>query len=392
MYFFNKNLPQSSGEDYNRHDSFSDVTNYAFTFVFLAVIFFAFQSFPFKTLQNNISQTLSSIKRGSEIVMGDVLMAEFSFIGSEVNSASKIIKGDMSRIFLEGQGDIKKDLGNRFSFPAIKNINLGIGEVTHEFLLGVRQGVESSFSNFLFVGDIVKSLVIRSFDSVSQSIFTTLDSANKKIALSGREVARISSAVVISQKLDTIATSSFTTGTESVSTSSFNLLTWSSWIIRPGFIPVVFTVYEQIVAPLREILNVVILAVTNTGSSITDGVSIAWGNFFGQLFGGSKSNDLSDVTLREQLKQEILKELQSSSNISVQDGTASTMYTDTGITIMKSSGSSTIDFNNAKKLQDSFSDRVLVNFDSKGETGVIQPIFRDHLGEKYIFVITPIKK
>lgn len=40
----------------------------------------------------------------------------------------------------------------------------------------------------------------------------------------------------------------------------------------------------------------------------------------------------------------------------------------------------------------SFSDQVIVEPDGSGQSGIIRPIFRDHQGEDYIYVLTPINQ
>ncbi|MBI2482367.1 MAG: hypothetical protein HYV76_02285 [Candidatus Vogelbacteria bacterium] len=44
------------------------------------------------------------------------------------------------------------------------------------------------------------------------------------------------------------------------------------------------------------------------------------------------------------------------------------------------------------KVAEMFSDKVNVNVDPSGKAGVVTPIFRDHTGEDYIFVLTPVKQ
>lgn len=286
-----------------------------------------------------------------------------------------------------------------------------ISKTKDEFFGGVGQGIKLFSDNVIFSGELAKNMVWHGYYTASQSIYDTLSLANEKLVQTEEKMARqinvwpekniqdsllaqkirqISSVTITHQEPELTATTSSATSTEQEFSASWSA--WSDWIAKPGFIPVIFTTYEKKISPLRDKLNVGILAITDTNNSMVDNISISWNNFFKQFSGGNPTDNLSDASLREQLKQEILQELQNGNTATISNGTVNSMYTGTGIFLMKQTGSSTIDLNNVKKLQDSFSDRVLVNFNQAGDTGVIQPIFRDRLGEKYIFVITPIKK
>jgi len=358
MHLLNKKSPSLDGKGENvskeRYLEFFDLLRYGSAVFFLLIVSVFFQFFPFSKLHNLVLQTSLNVKIGI-IAIGEVV-----------------------------------NLGS------LKDVVFEVKKVPGELFLGIKQGVTLSSENFVFSQNAVKNTALESFYETKQTIFSNLDFANKKIVQmegmifsyldnqSIKKIVQISGVVAISP--ETIATSS---GSETNGVSTPDFMAWFNRIVRSGLVPVVFTSYEKVISPFRSILNNGISIVSETKHSVVDNVKLSWGKFFDKLFGNSE--DISDITLREQLKKEILQELQNGSTATVKDGTAASMYADVGIVLLKQTGSNTIDLNNVKKIQDSFSDRVLVNFDNR-ETGVIQPIFRDRVGEKYIFVITPVKK
>jgi hypothetical protein len=108
--------------------------------------------------------------------------------------------------------------------------------------------------------------------------------------------------------------------------------------------------------------------------SLGQAIGNAWNGFLGRMSGETLSE-----TAREQIKSEIMAELEQK-------------FDSSGLVVMKPTASSSADAANIRKLQDAFSDRVIVDFAEDGQTGVIQPVFRDKVGQKYMFVLTPSAK
>jgi hypothetical protein len=164
--------------------------------------------------------------------------------------------------------------------------------------------------------------------------------------------------------------------------------TFSAVYFRAGLSiisPLVIFSYESQIDPWRQPINVGLFQLAEIGGRWSDDIKMAWRGFAANF----AHTEISPDVWREQIKAEILAELSAGTSIK---NASSTLSGETGIVVMKSNGAALADLADIKKLQDSFSDRVIVNFDDGGKTGVIQPIFRDRLGEKYLFVITPINK
>jgi hypothetical protein len=62
-----------------------------------------------------------------------------------------------------------------------------------------------------------------------------------------------------------------------------------------------------------------------------------------------------------------------------------------GVAVIPSSGSVSQDEVLKEKIQDSFSDEVLVKPDKSGTTGVITPIFKKTKGNDFVYVMVPVK-
>jgi hypothetical protein len=45
-----------------------------------------------------------------------------------------------------------------------------------------------------------------------------------------------------------------------------------------------------------------------------------------------------------------------------------------------------------QRIAENFSDEVKVTFDADGNSGVVEPIFKDKKGDAYLFVLVPVKK
>ncbi len=65
---------------------------------------------------------------------------------------------------------------------------------------------------------------------------------------------------------------------------------------------------------------------------------------------------------------------------------------DQTMTVLPSTGSSTLDTSIKTQVKNSFSDEVSVQFDETGRSGVITPVFRSAPGSNYLFILTPVRK
>lgn len=116
----------------------------------------------------------------------------------------------------------------------------------------------------------------------------------------------------------------------------------------------------------------------------------AWKRFLGLFSDESKLTNISPA-MREQLRQELLVELERQgllNSLPLSGGVAGTKY---GIMVVPSTGSTTRDELFKKNLSRVFADSVRLKFDREGLTGVITPTFSDgSTGSDYIFVLNPI--
>lgn len=119
-----------------------------------------------------------------------------------------------------------------------------------------------------------------------------------------------------------------------------------------------------------------------------------WSNFV--LGKDEKETQLAADLLREQLKQEILAEVNSEIETILQaqgGGTPRLIESESGQGIVILPKTDSLSQAEVKdKLQTMFSDKVMVKFDNTGQAGVITPIFKTATGRDYIFVLTPINQ
>ncbi len=116
----------------------------------------------------------------------------------------------------------------------------------------------------------------------------------------------------------------------------------------------------------------------------------AWRRFLGL---SSNEPELAEITpaMREQLKRELLAELESQGLLDFSSSAENVSGIKYGVTVVPSTGSTTSDELLKKNLNQMFADQVRLRFDRDGLTGVVTPIFRDGSeGSDYIFVLSPI--
>ncbi len=317
----------------SKKNQLTDIGAYFSATVFLLAVFFTAQAFSFDYFHEKIEKVSLSVSRGKEIVL---------------------------------------DQTTRNIFPGVI---LGLEETSSLLLSGASEGLKLSQANLLLCQNTIKNFLGQAFTSSKVAVLDNLLLANKKITTVTASAIATGNETLASVKSESIASSSFL-----------------NWLYQTSFITAIFSFYNSQVLPIRDLFNQGIVSMINFKDSLVDSASLSWHKFFSQISGVGGAGDVSDLSAREQLKQEILQELRGGDTATIKPGNVDSLYTDSGIVLLKQTGSTTIDLNNVKKMQDSFSDRILVNFDQVGETGVIQPIFRDRVGEKYFFVITPVKK
>ncbi len=91
--------------------------------------------------------------------------------------------------------------------------------------------------------------------------------------------------------------------------------------------------------------------------------------------------------LKNEIKAELLRDLGQQAN-TTQGNSGNTP----GLVVLPSTGNPASDAAIKLDLQNTFSDRVEVEFDQSGQTGVITPIFKSGRGDNYIFILTPIRQ
>jgi hypothetical protein len=378
-----KSFSTKPDQDFSREffPRFSDLFNYALVILFLVITFFTFRSFSATILPNHLGKISVIVERGEKIIV--------SKLATKINWRQFATRETLDKF----------------------------GIITGEFINGARRGVILSKDNIIFSGGLIIDLTKTNSRVIGRSITNVLLSANNEISkinktdfvpnphgdlptgedgvLAQNTAAIFLEGVWSSKKISITrdgVPSNFSLATILVGTEQSLTTDFSGWLIWPGFVPVVFSSYFNRILPYRNTLNDGIWTVIDVWDSVISNAYLAWDNFLNKFIAKDNTIDLSNVSLREQLKQEILQELQKdNSNISIKNTSSTSMYLNNGIVLMKTASSTLVDLGNIKKIQDSFSDRVLVNFDRAGQTGIIQPIFRDHLGEKYIFVVTPTK-
>ena len=91
--------------------------------------------------------------------------------------------------------------------------------------------------------------------------------------------------------------------------------------------------------------------------------------------------------MKNEIKAELLRDLGQQAN-TTQGNSGNTP----GLVVLPSTGNPASDAAIKLDLQNTFSDRVEVEFDQSGQTGVITPIFKSGRGDNYIFILTPIRQ
>jgi hypothetical protein len=126
-------------------------------------------------------------------------------------------------------------------------------------------------------------------------------------------------------------------------------------------------------------------------AGMSDSSVLAWKNFLG--IKDNMNTDLSASgtdpnTLKDQIKQELYNELKN--EMSASSSLPASSGKPAGLVVFPSSGSTTLDSAQTAKIKQSFSDNVIINYDSKNQSGIIKPVFRDSVGSSYLFVLTPL--
>lgn len=127
-------------------------------------------------------------------------------------------------------------------------------------------------------------------------------------------------------------------------------------------------------------------------SATSDDVKIVSNTFYGGMVVIIKEIHnfvlkMHKMTLQEEVEDEKQKEQGHEEKV---DQTAS-LSNSKGIVITPSKDKQT-DADTIEQIKNTFSDEVRIIPDESGESGIIQPIFRDSEGDEYIYVLVPIQK
>lgn len=105
----------------------------------------------------------------------------------------------------------------------------------------------------------------------------------------------------------------------------------------------------------------------------------------------AKTEEQLRVDIYNQLKKELEASIKSQMKTAIIQSTGGSISS-SGLVVYPSSGSSTLDYQKQQQVQSAFSDKVVINFDRSGQSGVITPIFKSAVGGNYLFVLTPVNK
>lgn len=276
--------------------------------------------------------------------------------------------------------------------------------ISAEFLTGTAEGVlvakESAFS--VWVGS--KGFIARGFVEGKNSILTAFRAADLELKTTESKldsnVGRIGEKLVLSASLNKspkifenksadvadvrggVATTSSINLFEIGTLSQFFLIRSASPIKKTA-ISGVAVAYGNVIYPVRKEIETVVSLAVSKGQYMTGKVSSAWKDFLDRLSRIFDWGKLGEIE-RDQIKREILDELR--------EAGLGNEQTKDGIVVLKKTGDPAIDAKNVQNIYDSFSDKVIVDFESDGRAGIVQPVFRSGNGQKYIFLMTPINR
>lgn len=260
------------------------------------------------------------------------------------------------------------------------NLLAGAGEIGQDFWLGAGAGGRLAANDLHFLGESVLSFFRTGATVAGSSVASSLREADESLSGTARQV---SLRLAQGSSPETLAAAG------EISDPLSLIHFWRVYILEPNLYSFISLAYREVISPVRAPFDRIWSGVAAVGKEWGEGIASSWGSFFARLGGGTEE---SNAELKAELKKEILAELATGGAATYKEGNVASMFSESGIVVMKASGSTTIDASNVKKLQDAFSDRVIVNFDESGQTGVVQPIFRDRVGQKYLFVLTPLNK
>ena len=99
--------------------------------------------------------------------------------------------------------------------------------------------------------------------------------------------------------------------------------------------------------------------------------------------------------LKDQIKQEVMDEIKqqmtgAASQTVFNQVTGASGNQTTGLVVIPESGTPALNELEKQQIQRAFSDKVVIYLDRGGKTGVIQPVFKNSVGNRYLFILTPI--
>lgn len=370
----------------------------------------------------NWTTTFSSQFKGRYVALKNRLFVQTPSSKTDIskNLSLKNEKNDEKEILSNESQEKKTDhLVREVIVAKVNPVKVVSGEVkniSNDLFSGVKQGAGIFTDNILFLSETVKQVAVGAFVDTNKTITETVKQTDQQLVInrenfvskikiltekdSDSKLSSSSGEISLDKKISNKVSNNKTDKDLLVLKSSTGdyqpprILSLIEWLTIPSFNSISVSVYFERAYPVQAVLRDTFDFAIRLPNNLFGDVYLAWSNFINQMLASRDSVDLSSNNTREQLKKEILAEIQSEGlgNVSIQDSASTSLFSDSGVVLVKPSGSTTIDLASLKKLQDSFSDRVLVNFNEDGKTGVIQPVFRDRVGEKYIFILTPIKK
>jgi len=371
------------------------LSHYALVVVFLVMVFYFSQLFSFPNLVQNIRGIRLAIMEKSY-----QLTTTPSAIFGYLKDKEKINEN------LETSSLVKE----KFSDTIL--ISDGLIDLAKEINQGAKQGskiaLDLASQTIGQLGNVVSSGFTVSYDVVGETIIKS----NKQVLKTGEKVAakinqqsqkpiaQADSAKVLD--ISALAFSSLKFGLVALSNQvalEYNPLSalklWTDLIANPTTKPLAVLSYQESILPIRLSINSFLFKSWDLVNGLSGNITLAWTDFYHQLTGTATTGDndnLANQTDREKLKQEIIKELQQQGVVTFNNTNQASTFDDQGVILIKPTGSSTLDLSNIKNIKESFSDRVIIDFSPDGQSGVLQPVFRNRIGEKYIFLITPVKQ
>ena len=390
----------------------AQLLSYGWGLLFLLVVFMAAEYFPFQSLKRGVDDFTVSAGRGAMIAVNNV------------RHGGEIVGVGLVRVASNGPTDGLSYLKKSAATPAVplskgiiasvtavrkisQDFSLTLAGSEIELVSGTLAGGRLMAKDFLSFTALGADYFENGIMAAASSVLAAFEQSNKRIVVIDNSVKNKLSKLSIDENKDQpvsimakLAAAHKKTGQQAAvaqlpqrplegdlvkpALKSGSDLWWQHFL-RPKFMMLTLYSYNDLAGPVRRTLNLGFYRTTRAGGNLSRGVYLAWNGFFDRL----SSLAGGDNPVPDQTKQPAAL---ATDGVNVVNSSEAAMFDGSGIVLLKPSGSTTLDLKNVKKLQDAFSDRVIVDFDQDGQTGMIKPIFRDRVGTEFIFVITPVKQ